>query len=55
MSQHSAPANLYLAVFAGAYTELWTALTNELTLDDPCFYISPWGRRTATAGTFRWR
>ena len=30
----------------GAYTELWAALTPDLSLDDPCVYVAPWGRKS---------
>ena len=29
----------------GAYTELWAGLTQDLTLDDPCLYVAPWGQK----------
>lgn len=29
----------------GAYTELWTGLTEDLSLDDPCLYVAPWGQK----------
>lgn len=29
----------------GAYTELWTGLTEDLTLKDPCLYTVPWGQK----------
>ena len=32
-------------VIKGAYTELWTALTQDLSLDDPTLYIAPWGQK----------
>ena len=34
----------------GAYTELWAGLTGDLTLDDPCIYVAPWGQK----GYNRW-
>ena len=32
-------------IIKGAYTELWTALSQDLTLDDPCLYTAPWGQK----------
>ena len=34
---------VYPAIY-GAYTELWTALTPELTPDKSGAYVYPWGR-----------